>query len=216
GGPGSGPVAVKKHLEPYLPVPTVGLEDRFYYLDYDRPKSIGKVKSFYGNFGVLVRAWAYIKTMGGNGLKEVTEMAVLNANYMLHKLSKYYEMPYGAEGMHEFVLSGKGLKKHGLITKDLAKIILDHGFHPPTVYFPLIVDEAIMIEPTETESVEEMDRFCTLLQDIAEGKGLKKDAPGFPNNYPEKTARGRLDEVKAAKDMILTYKAYKESQQKKV
>jgi glycine dehydrogenase subunit 2 len=203
GGPGAGPVGVKKFLEPFLPKPVVSLKDGKYFMDYDRPLSIGKIKGFYGNYGILLRAYTYIKTMGREGIKEVSETAVLNANYMMHRLKKDFDLPMDRLCKHEFVLAG--VKENGMVvsTLDVAKRLLDYGYHPPTIYFPLIVHEAIMVEPTETESKETLDEFCDAMIKIAheaiESPELLKDAPhGTPVR--------RINEAKAARDLILTYK----------
>jgi len=202
GGPGSGPVGVKKILEPFLPKPVVVKKDNRYYFDYDIPQSIGRVKPFYGNFAILVRAYAYIRTMGPDGLKAVSENAVINANYMLRKLQDYYDVPYAQHCKHEFVLSGVKQKKLGVRTLDIAKRLLDFGFHPPTIYFPLIVEECLMIEPTETESKETLDQFIEVLIKIA------KEAEEEPEKVleaPHTTVVGRLDEVTAARKPIIRY-----------
>src|SRR5574337_1185294 len=160
GGPGSGPVAVKKVLEPYLPTPTIEkIADGAYRLNYDRPKSIGRVRSFYGNFGMAVRALAYILANGFEGLKQTTEDAVLNANYVRKQLEDLFDLPYNAPSMHECVFSDKRQAARGVRTMDIAKRLIDYGFHPYTTAFPLIVAGAMMIEPTESESIEEMDLF---------------------------------------------------------
>jgi glycine dehydrogenase subunit 2 len=203
GGPGAGPVGVKRRLEPFLPVPRIVEKGGVYSLDYDRPKSIGKVRAFFGNYAVLVRAYTYVKMLGGKGLVAASENAVLNSNYLKHRLKKNFEMPYADLRKHEFVLSGAPLKKKGLRTIDFAKRLLDYGFHAPTVYFPLIVDEAIMIEPTETESRETLDRFVEACEEI-----LKED-PKLLHDAPVNTARRRLDEAKAAREMIFSWRAYK-------
>ena len=203
GGPGSGPVGVKAFLEEYLPVPRIVERDGAYDLDSDRPKSIGKVKAFYGNFGVLVRAYAYIRMMGGDGLERASEDAVLNSNYLKHRLKDMFDLPYGDLRKHEFVLSGRKLKQKGLRTMDFAKRLLDYGFHAPTVYFPLIVDEALMIEPTETETKDTLDAFAEACERI-----LSED-PEILKGAPYNTARRRIDEVKAAKNMILSWNGYR-------
>jgi len=200
GGPGSGPVGVKERLEPFLPVPTVERDGDEYYFDYDRPKSIGKVRSFYGNFGVLVRAYAYIRLMGGAGLKRATEMAVLNSNYLRAKLEKHYPLPHRQLRKHEFVLSGDILKKKGLKTLDLSKRLLDYGFHAPTIYFPHLVDEAIMIEPTESENQATLDSFADAMIQI-----LNED-PDVVRKAPHSAAVKRVDDVQAARVPILTWK----------
>jgi len=203
GGPGSGPVGVRADLVEFLPAPVVVKKDDVYSLDYDRPNSIGKIKGFYGHFGINVRAYTYIKTMGAEGIKKASEMAVLNANYMMHKLKGAYKLPMDQVCKHEFVLSG--LNNGGLSqvsTLDVAKRLLDYNYHAPTVYFPLIVPEAIMIEPTETESKETLDEFIDVMLKIADEAATN---PELLKNAPSNTAIGRIDEVKAAKDMILKW-----------
>jgi glycine dehydrogenase subunit 2 len=203
GGPGAGPVGVKAKLEPFLPVPVVAKRGESYHLDYDRPDSIGKVRSAYGNFLVLLRAYTYIKMLGGNGLAQATETAVLNSNYLRARLAPSFGMPYRELRKHEFVLGGEKLKARGVRTLDLAKRLLDMGYHAPTIYFPHLVDEAIMIEPTETETRETLDRFAdAMLEILAEDPELLKSAP-------HNTSIGRVDEVKAAKDMIFSHKDVK-------
>jgi glycine dehydrogenase subunit 2 len=202
GGPGAGPVGVKKELVPFLPVPVVEYRDGNYVLNYDVPQSIGKVKGFYGNFGILVRAYAYIRTMGPDGLKRVTEEAVLNANYMMQRLKPYYDLPYDRICKHEFVLSGKRQKAKGVKTLDIAKRILDFGFHPPTVYFPLNVEEAIMIEPTESENIETLNAFIDTMIQIA--KEVEEN-PEIVKHAPHNTVVNRLDETMAARTPILRY-----------
>jgi len=204
GGPGSGPVGVNIKLEKFLPVPRIGKKkDGSYILDYDAPKSIGKIKAYYGNFSVLLKAYIYILMMGKNGLKETSEIAVLNANYMKKKVldSGAYDMPCKELRKHEFVLSCEQLKQEKDIrAMDVAKRLLDHGLHPPTIYFPLIVKEALMIEPTESESKQDLDKYVDILIKIANEKPeLAKNAP---NNTPVK----RIDEVGATKNPILTWK----------
>ncbi|MCL2322980.1 MAG: aminomethyl-transferring glycine dehydrogenase subunit GcvPB [Oscillospiraceae bacterium] len=202
GGPGSGPVGVRHDLVKFLPVPMVNKKDDKFYLDYDYPESIGKIKGFYGHFGIMVRALTYIKSMGKEGLTEVSEAAVLNANYLMNKLKECYNLPVDTICKHEFVLGG--LKEpNGITTLDVAKSLLDYGFHPPTVYFPLIVDEAIMVEPTETESKETLDGFIEVMKKISEDA---KNEPEKLKNAPYTTPVRRLNEVKAAKDLILKYK----------
>ncbi|MGQ9583280.1 MAG: aminomethyl-transferring glycine dehydrogenase subunit GcvPB [Thermoplasmatota archaeon] len=200
GGPGAGPVGVKRALEPYLPVPTVEFDGETYYFDYDRPKSIGKVKSLYGNFGVLVRAYAYIRLMGASGLRRASEMAVLNSNYLRARLEKRYPLPHRRLRKHEFVISGSVLKKKGLRTLDLSKRLLDYGFHAPTIYFPLIVDEAMMIEPTESEGREALDAFARAMLEI-----LDED-PELVRAAPHNCAVRRVDDVQAAKTPVLTWR----------
>ncbi len=204
GGPGAGPVGVAEHLLDFLPVSrVVKRRDNTYILDYDYPKSIGYIAPFYGNFAVCLKACAYILMLGGEGLKEVSDNAVLNANYLMHSLKDYYDLPFERTCMHEFVLSAKRQQKdHGIRALDIAKGLIDHGFHPPTVYFPLIVAEALMIEPTETESKETLDRFIAAMRAIA--KKAEED-PESLRQAPISTAAGRPDEVKAARDMDLAY-----------
>lgn len=201
GGPGAGPVGVKSLLIPFLPKPIVSKrENGTYYWDYDRPQSIGRVKAFYGNFGILVRAYTYIRTYGPEGLRRVSELAVLNANYMMHRLAPYYEVAYPGLCKHEFVLSGKKLKEFGVRTLDVAKRLLDFGYHPPTIYFPLNVEECIMIEPTETESKETLDGFIDTMIQIA------KEAETTPEvviGAPYTTVVKRLDETTAARKPVL-------------
>src|SRR5205085_10325359 len=164
GGPGSGPIAVRDFLEPFLPSPIVVKEADKFRLDYDRPKSIGRVRSFFGNVGILLRGYCYLRTLGPQGLREVSENAVLNANYLLARVQGAFEVPYGGRCMHEFVASARGLRReHKVSAMDVAKRLLDYGYHAPTVYFPLVVPEAVMIEPTETESKETLDAFADAL-----------------------------------------------------
>ncbi|WP_082651872.1 aminomethyl-transferring glycine dehydrogenase subunit GcvPB [Gorillibacterium timonense] len=201
GGPGAGPVGVKAKLIPFLPSPlVVRSEDGTYALDADRPDSIGRVKAYYGNFGILVRAYTYIRSYGPEGLRRVSECAVLNANYMRKRLSAYYEAPYDTICKHEFVLSGKKLAAYGVRTLDVAKRLLDFGYHPPTIYFPLNVEECIMIEPTETESKETLDGFIDTMIRIA--KEAETD-PDLLHNAPYTTAVRRLDEALAARKPVL-------------
>jgi glycine dehydrogenase subunit 2 len=203
GGPGGGPIAVRKTLEPFLPVPAVvRKDDGAFGLDYARPKSIGKVRGFTGPFGVFVRSYAYIRTYGPR-LREMSETAVLNANYVLARLKDDYDLPFDRLCMHEFVLSARNLKRdHGATATDVAKRLMDYGFHPPTVYFPLIVPEALMIEPTETETKETLDVFCdamlAIAREAAEDVTLLKEAP---HHRPVR----RLDEVRAAKNPVVKY-----------
>jgi glycine dehydrogenase subunit 2 len=202
GGPGGGPIAVRERLEPFLPVPAVVRDGDRFGLDYDRPKTIGKVRGFTGPFGVFVRSYAYIRSFGP-ALREMSEVAVLNANYLLARLRGAYELPFDRLCMHEFVLSGRRLKReHGVTTLDVAKRLMDYGFHPPTIYFPLIVPEALMIEPTETEPKETLDGFAdamlAIAAEAAEQPELLKEAPHV---RPVK----RLDEVRAAKQPVVRY-----------
>lgn len=202
GGPGSGPVGVNIKLEKFLPIPRIAKKNGKYLFDYDAPKSIGKIKGFYGNFSVLLKAYIYILMMGRDGLKEASEIAVLNSNYMKKKIlnSGKYEMPYKELRKHEFVLSCEKLKQEKEIrAMDVAKRLLDHGIHPPTIYFPLIVKEALMIEPTETESKEDLDKFIDALIKIAD------EDPEIVKNAPNNTPVKRVDEVGATKNPILTW-----------
>lgn len=206
GGPGSGPVGVKKELAPFLPKPLIiKKEDGTYGFDDDRPLSIGRVKAFYGNFGINVRAYAYIRSMGAEGLNQVSRDAVLNANYLLKRLSKDFETPFHKFCKHEFVLSGSRQKKMGVRTLDMAKRLLDFGYYPPTIYFPLIVDEAMMIEPTETESKETLDAFADHLIEISHEA---EKNPEIVQDAPHKTVIARLDETRAARHPILRYQKH--------
>jgi glycine cleavage system P protein (glycine dehydrogenase) subunit 2 len=207
GGPGAGPIAVSDRIEPFLPRPqVVKRADETYDLDYDRPKSIGRLRGFQGNYGVFVRSYAYIRSLGHSGLREVSEVAVLNANYLLARLREegvleHLPAAYERICMHEFVLSGAPMKRElGIKTLDLAKRLLDHGVHPPTVYFPLIVEEALLIEPTETETRETLDRFATLVAEI-----LREAAedPEIARGAPYSTPVRRLDEAGAARNPVL-------------
>lgn len=202
GGPGSGPVGVKADLVPYLPKPVLVKEDDAYRFDYDRPDSIGRVKPYYGNFGINVRAYTYIRTMGPDGLKQVSENAVLNANYMMRRLQDAFVLPYTQHCKHEFVISGKKQKKLGVRTLDMAKRLLDFGYHPPTIYFPINVEECMMIEPTETESKETLDEFCDRLLQIAKEA---EENPEVVQEAPHTTVIKRLDETTAARKPILRY-----------
>jgi glycine dehydrogenase subunit 2 len=203
GGPGSGPVGCVKELIPFLPRPQVIKEDNYYRFDYDIPESIGRVKAYYGNFGINLRSYVYIRTMGPDGLKQVSQDAVLNANYMMRKLAPYYVLPYDRVCKHEFVLSGKRQKKLGVRTLDIAKRLLDFGYHPPTIYFPLIVEECMMIEPTETESKETLDEFIDVMIQIAREV---EENPSIVQEAPHHTVVSRLDEVTAARKPVLRYK----------
>lgn len=202
GGPGSGPVGVKADLIPFLPKPVLVKKEDQYVLDYDRPQSIGRVKPYYGNFGINVRAYTYIRSMGPDGLKAVTEYAVLNANYMMRRLQESYDLPFDRHCKHEFVLSGKRQKKLGVRTLDIAKRLLDFGYHPPTIYFPLNVEECIMIEPTETESKETLDAFCDAMIQIAKEA---EENPEIVQEAPHNTVIGRLDETLAARKPVLRF-----------
>jgi len=206
GGPGSGPVGVVEHLVDFLPGPIVVLEegddeyDLPFYTFETPSKSIGRMKTFYGQFGMMVRAYTYIMMHGPDGLREVSEYAVLNANYLMHKLKGVYRLPYDRVCMHEFVLEGRWPDVEGVHALDISKRLMDFGFHPPTNYFPLIVREALMIEPTETESKETLDSFAQAMLQIADEA---KTNPELLHEAPHTTPIGRLDEVQAVKNLIL-------------
>jgi glycine dehydrogenase subunit 2 len=204
GGPGAGPVGVKEHLSRYLPISKVVLRtDGTFFLDYNYPESIGYIAPFYGNFGVIVKAYAYILLLGKEGLIDVAEKAVLNANYVRSKLKKYYKLPYNRTCMHECVFSAEKQKEKGVSALDIAKYLIDKGIHPPTIYFPLIVREALMIEPTETESKETLDNFISAMIEAAK---IAETNPERFADFPEKTPVSRPDEVKAAKDLNLRWR----------
>ncbi|WP_077213948.1 aminomethyl-transferring glycine dehydrogenase subunit GcvPB [Bacillus dakarensis] len=205
GGPGSGPVGVKAELIPFLPKPLIVKKGDEFAFDYERPQSIGRVKPYYGNFGINVRAYTYIRSMGPDGLKAVTENAVLNANYMMRRLALHFDLPFDRHCKHEFVLSGKRQKKLGVRTLDIAKRLLDFGYHPPTIYFPLNVEECIMIEPTETESKETLDEFIEAMIQIAKEA---EDNPEIVQEAPHTTVVGRLDETMAARKPVLRYQKH--------
>src|SRR6476620_9299013 len=203
GGPGGGPIAVRESLEAFLPVPVVVRDGDTYRLEYDRPKSIGKVRAFSGAFGVFVRSYAFMRSYGP-ALREMSEAAVLNANYLLARLKDAYELPFDRHCMHEFVLSARGLKReHGITALDVAKRLMDYGFHPPTVYFPLIVSGALMIEPTESEPKEELDAFCEAMLAIAREC---QERPELVRSAPHTTPVRRLDEARAARQPVLRWK----------
>jgi len=201
GGPGSGPLGVTKRLEPFLPVPLVDRKGDTYFLDTDRPDSIGRVHAFYGNFLVCVKAYTYIRMLGGDGVRKVAEHAVLNANYLMHRLKEVYDLPIDRTCMHEFVLSDKGIGNH-VTTNDIAKRILDYGYHAPTVYFPLLIAGAMMIEPTETESRATLDRFVEVMGEI---RKQADDDPELVKTAPHTTPVGRVDAVTAARKPVLTH-----------
>lgn len=212
GGPGAGPVGVCEELTKFLPVPRIGFDGKDYFLDYNKPDSIGKIRGFYGNVGVLVRAYAYILNLGAEGLKEVAEISVLNANYLAKKLSQVrgFELPYDKQvpRKHECVLSARTLMREtGVRALNVSKRMLDYGVHAPTTYFPLIVDEALMIEPTESFEKEELDRFVEIMKKISQEAYLN---PNMVLNAPQNTASDKLDEAKAShpKTMALSWKTY--------
>jgi glycine dehydrogenase subunit 2 len=196
GGPGSGPVAIKKKLAPYLPIPVIEKEGENYRLNHDRPHSIGKVRAFYGNFGVILKAYAYILSMGGEGLKRASEMAVLNANYLMKRLKDSYHLPYDRPCMHECVFTDRFQEKFHVSTLDIAKRLIDYGYHPPTIYFPLVVKGALMMEPTETESKETLDGFIETMITIAKEA---EENPDLLRQAPQRVKVRRLDEVLAAR-----------------
>jgi glycine dehydrogenase subunit 2 len=199
GGPGAGPVGVKAFLEPFLPSPRIVLTDGAYRFE-ERPRSIGKVRSFHGNFAVLVRAYAYILRCGSDGLKAASEGAVLNANYLRKRLAPKYDMPFGELRKHEFVVSARRIKEERDISAlDISKRLLDHGTMAPTIYFPSLVEEALMIEPTETESMETLDRFADIMLHIAD------EDPEVVKDAPHNTSVRRVDEVHAAKELVLSH-----------
>ena len=202
GGPGAGPIAVRDMLAPYLPAPVVARDrNGNFRLDHDRPKSIGRVRAFFGNTGVLFRAYCYIRSQGPDGLKRVAQHAVLNANYLLSLVEDVYPVPLGSRCMHEFVASARSIaKERGIRAMDIAKRLIDFNFHAPTVYFPLIVSEAMMIEPTETESRETLEAFARVLRAIA------SEDPQVLHDAPHNTPISRPDEVKAAKNPVLVWK----------
>jgi glycine dehydrogenase subunit 2 len=200
GGPGSGPIAVRDFLAPYLPAPVVARDGDRYRLDFDRPKSIGRVRSFFGTIGILFRGYCYIRTLGPDGLKHVSEQAVLNANYLRTLVAETYEVPHPGPCMHEFVASARGLLRSKKVkAMDVCKRLLDFGFHAPTVYFPLVVPEALMMEPTETEGKETLDAFAAVLARIAD------EEPEVLRTAPHTHVISRPDEVRAAKEPVLRW-----------
>ncbi|HMK51919.1 MAG TPA: aminomethyl-transferring glycine dehydrogenase subunit GcvPB [Thermodesulfobacteriota bacterium] len=203
GGPGAGPIAIKKELAPFLPIPVIEKEGEACRFNYDRPQSIGKIRAFYGNFGVLVRAYAYILSLGAKGLRKATEMAVLNANYLMKGLKEYYDLPYDRPCMHECVFTDKLQERNHVSTLDIAKRLIDYGFYPPTIYFPLVVKGALMIEPTESESKEGLDRFINTMITIAQEA---KENPDLLRQAPQRVKTRRLDEVLAARKPKLRWK----------
>ena len=206
GGPGAGPIAVTAELEPFLPLPRVAGEPGALRLDYNRPQSVGRVRAFHGNFSVLVRALCYILSLGPDGLREATETAVLNANYLAHHLEPDYEVAVDGQPMHEVIFSDKRQSKHGVHTLDIAKRLIDYGFHPMTIYFPLIVPGAMMVEPTESEGREELDLFIEAMRAIAREA---RETPELVKGAPHNTRIGRLDEAAAARRPALRYRAAK-------
>ncbi|MGA7615146.1 MAG: aminomethyl-transferring glycine dehydrogenase subunit GcvPB [Thermoanaerobaculia bacterium] len=203
GGPGAGPVGVSERLVPFLPTPTIERrEDGTFFLDDDHPQSIGRVRAFNGNFGVLVRALTYIRSMGASGLRRVAEIAVLNANYIRARLAGHYNLPYDAPTLHEVVFNDKRQLAHDVHTLDIAKRLMDYGFHPPTIYFPLIVAGALMIEPTETEPKGELDAFCDAMIEIAREA---EETPELVRSAPHTTPVRRLDEARAARQPVLRW-----------
>jgi glycine dehydrogenase subunit 2 len=206
GGPGSGPVAVSEKLVPFLPLPVVVKEGERYRLVNDgkeRPRTIGKLREFHGNFGMFVRALALIREYGPEGLKATAQLAVLNANYLRTRLKDAYDLPYETDSLHEVVFTDKAQKPTGVTTMDVAKRLIDHGFHPPTIYFPLVVHGALMIEPTETESKETLDAFVDGMHAIAEQ--ARTDPEGVRAS-PRKPVRARLDETRAARKPVLRWR----------
>jgi glycine cleavage system P protein (glycine dehydrogenase) subunit 2 len=202
GGPGGGPIAVRESLEPYLPAPILVRREERFALDDDRPKTIGKVRGYTGPFGVFVRSYAYIRSYGP-ALREMSEVAVLNANYLVALLRDTYDLPYDRICMHEFVLSARSLKReHGVTALDVAKRLMDYGFHPPTIYFPLVVPEALMIEPTETEPKETLDAFAAAMVSIAREA---RESPDLLREAPHTRPVGRLDEVRAVKKLVVRH-----------
>jgi len=198
GGPGSGPIGVTSKLIDYLPKPRVELINNAYQLKYDYPNSMGRVHGFYGNFGILIRAWTYIRMLGSHGLRDISENAISNANYMMHKLKDVFELAYDRTCMHEFVLSAQAQKEKGVNALSIAKRLLDYGFHSPTMYFPLIVKEALMIEPTESENKATMDRFIEVMKKIAEEV---ESNPDIVLSAPHNTPIGRVDETYANRNL---------------
>ncbi len=204
GGPGSGPVGVKAILLDFLPAPLALKIGDQYSFDYDRPLSIGKVKNFYGNFGVIVKAYAYIRALGGEGLREACEHAVLNANYLRHQMRADFNIPLDRLCKHEFIINSKKQAEHGISTMDIAKRLIDYGYHPPTVYFPMIVSEAMMIEPTETESQDRLDTFVQTMQTIARESA---EDPDLVRHAPHNAVIKRVDEVTAARKPVVKWEA---------
>jgi len=207
GGPGAGPVCVKAFLRDYLPIPRIQKKDGSYDLRTDFPKSVGRVRSFFGNFGILVRAYAYIISLGSDGLEEASRMALLNANYLKKKLESTFHLASTEPCMHECVFTDRAQQKQGVSTLDIAKRLLDYGFHPPTIYFPLVVSGALMIEPTETETRETLDAFADAMLAIAREA---KEEPALVKSAPHSTPVGRLDEARAARKPLLRWESHRE------
>lgn len=208
GGPGSGPVCVSERLRPFLPVPQIRFEDGTYSLEHDREKTIGKLHTFNGNFGVHVRAYTYMRMLGKVGMRSVSENAIINANYLFRKIEEYFEVPFDDHCMHEFILSGNRQKRLGVTTKDIGKRLLDYGFHAPTVYFPITVPEAMLIEPTETENMQNLDGFADAM--IAIAKEAEED-PELVRQAPHTTELRRLDEATAARHLNICWEGYREN-----
>jgi glycine dehydrogenase subunit 2 len=203
GGPGSGPVVATREIYPHLPVPVVVRDGQGFRFDFDRPKSIGRVKAFHGNFGMILRAYAYIRSLGPDGLRATADNAVVNANYVRVRLRDRYEVPYDRVNMHEVIFNDHRQNAHGVTTLDIAKRLIDYGFHPPTIYFPLVVHGAIMVEPTESEGVDDLDRFVEAMVAIADE--AERD-PELLRRAPVTTRRSRFDEVAAARKPILRWR----------
>jgi glycine dehydrogenase subunit 2 len=205
GGPGCGPVGYKALLDPFAPVPVVEQRDGRFELDYgSRPDTVGRLRSFQGNFGMMVRAYTYLREMGASGLRKATELAVLNANYLRVCLGETWHVPYDTTCMHEVVISDRHLKDTGITTMDVAKRLMDYGFHPPTVYFPLVVKGAMLVEPTETESRQTLDEFVDVMKAISEEAKLDAD---LVHSAPRLTRLRRLDETQAARKPVLRWTA---------
>jgi glycine dehydrogenase subunit 2 len=202
GGPGAGPIAVREELRDYLPFPVVRKKNDRFRLDHDLPRSVGRLHGFLGNFGVLVRALTYIQSLGPSGLRSVSRNAILNANYLLSRLTKTYDLKYSGPCMHEFVLSATRQKRQGVRASDISKRLLDFGFHAPTTYFPLIVEEALMIEPTETETRGTLDRFAEAMIAIAREAA---EEPETVKQAPHTTPIARPDEARAARKLRLRW-----------
>jgi glycine dehydrogenase subunit 2 len=203
GGPGCGPCCCTAELEPFLPIPRIVKESENYKLDFNKPESIGRVKAFFGNFGMMIRALSYIQTHGAEGLKEATETAVLNARYVGHHLVEDFDKPFDSDCMHEVIFSHKKQTRKGVHTLDIAKRLIDYGFHPPTIYFPLIVEGAMLIEPTESVGRQDLDAFIDAMKSIAQEA---VENPELVIGAPHSTRIGRLDEATAARKPVLRWK----------